>query len=108
MPHLAVHAPYQPPGRPLPTVSKENMHEGRRADYKAMLEKVDEGVGMILAELERAGIADNTLVVLSSDNGGERFSDNSPLFNHKATLWEGGIRVPCLMRWPAGCRRAGK
>jgi arylsulfatase A-like enzyme len=56
---------------------------------------------MIQAELERQGVLDNTLVVLSSDNGGERLSDNSPLFNHKQTLWEGGIRVPCLMRWPA-------
>lgn len=101
VPHQAVHAPYQPPGRPLPSVSKETMHEGKRADYKAMLEKVDEGAGMILAELEKAGIADNTLIVLSSDNGGERYSDNSPLFNHKTTLWEGGIRVPCVMRWPA-------
>jgi len=44
---------------------------------------------------------DNTLFVLSGDNGGERFSDNSPLFNHKTTLWEGGIRVPAVMRWPA-------
>lgn len=101
LPHQAVHAPYQPPGRPDPAVTKENMHEGARADYKAMLEKVDEGVGMIFAELERDGILDNTLLVLSSDNGGERFSDNSPLFNHKTTLWEGGIRVPLLMRWPA-------
>ena len=101
VPHQAVHAPFQPPGRPDPAVSKENMHEGSRANYKAMLEKVDEGVGMILRELESAGIAENTLVVLSSDNGGERFSNNAPLFHHKATLWEGGIRVPCVMRWPA-------
>lgn len=102
VPHLAVHAPWQRPGKPeTPMVTKETMYDGTRADYAAMLERVDKGVGMILAELESAGIADNTLVVLSSDNGGERLSDNRPLFHHKATLWEGGIHVPCVMRWPA-------
>jgi arylsulfatase A len=100
VPHLAVHCPYQPPNRPLPSVTKTNMYDGDRQIYAAMVEKVDEGVGMILAELEKQGIAENTLVVLSSDNGGERYSDNSPLFHHKSTLWEGGIHVPCLMRWP--------
>jgi len=101
VPHLAVHCPFQPPGRPKPSVSKEGMYDGTRRDYAAMLEKVDEGVGMMLAELERHGLLDNTLFVLSSDNGGERLSDNGPLAHKKSTLWEGGIRVPCVMRWPA-------
>jgi arylsulfatase A-like enzyme len=101
VPHLAVHAPFQPPDRPDPGVTKQNMLQGSRTDYKAMLERVDQGVGMIMKELEAAGVSDNTLFVLSSDNGGERWSDNRPLFHHKATLWEGGIRVPCLMRWPS-------
>ncbi|HWA98298.1 MAG TPA: sulfatase-like hydrolase/transferase [Pirellulales bacterium] len=101
LPHQAVHAPYQPPGRPDPAVSKEHMNDGSRRDYAAMLEKIDEGVGMIQAELVRRGLAENTLIVLSSDNGGAHFSDNAPLFNGKQSLWEGGIRVPCVMRWPA-------
>jgi arylsulfatase A-like enzyme len=101
VPYNAVHSPYQPPNRPLPAVTKEGMYDGSREIYAQMLEKVDEGVGLMLAELEKQGVLDNTLFVFSSDNGGERYSDNAPLFNHKQTLWEGGIRVPCLMRWPA-------
>ena len=101
VPHLAVHFPYQPPGRPEPPVTKANAYDGSRAIYAQMVERVDTGVGMMLAELARQGVLDNTLFVLSADNGGERYSDNSPLFHHKQTLWEGGIRVTCLMRWPA-------
>lgn len=102
VPHLAVHAPFEAPDAPeTPMVTKETMHHGSRAIYKAMVERIDKGVGMILDELEKNGLADNTLVVFSSDNGGERYSRNLPLFHHKATVWEGGIRVPCVMRWPA-------
>lgn len=102
VPHLAVHAPFQPPDAPeTPMVTKESMLTGSRAIYKAMVERIDDGVGMILDELEKNGLTDNTLVVFSSDNGGERWASNLPLFHHKNTLWEGGIRVPCLMRWPA-------
>lgn len=100
VPHLAVHCPWQPPGRPFPSVTKENMYDGTRKDYAAMVEKIDEGLGMLFDALERRGILDNTLLVVSSDNGGERLSDNFPLFHKKSTLWEGGIHVPCLMRWP--------
>jgi arylsulfatase A len=101
VPYNAVHWPFQPPNRPEPALTRENEYDGTRRDYAAMLEKIDEGMGMLLAELDKQGVLDNTLIVFSSDNGGERLSDNSPLFHHKQTLWEGGIRVPCLMRWPA-------
>lgn len=101
VPHLAVHFPFQVPDQPEQKLTKENFQKGTRRDYAAMLERVDRGVGMILDTLDKQGIADNTLVIFSSDNGGYQLSDNSPLFHHKSTLWEGGVRVPCLMRWPA-------
>lgn len=100
VPHLAVHYPFQVPDRPEQKLTKENYNQGTRKDYAAMLERVDKGVGMILDKLDKHGLADNTLVIFSSDNGGYYLSDNTPLFHHKSTLWEGGVRVPCLMRWP--------
>ena len=71
-----------------------------RADYVRMLERADEGVGLILAALERRGLSRSTLVIFTSDNGGEWLSRNAPLTNRKFTLWEGGIRVPLILRWP--------
>lgn len=102
LPYNAVHHPFQVPDDPTQFYTAENKYDGSRAGYAKMMESIDKGIGDILAALEAKGILDNTLIIFTSDNGGERFSDNGPLFNHKTTLWEGGIRVPCLLRWPDG------
>ena len=69
--------------------------------YQRMIHHMDEGIGQILATLREQGVDDNTLVVFTSDNGGERFSDNWPFVGKKMDLLEGGLRVPLIACWPA-------
>jgi arylsulfatase A-like enzyme len=109
----APHWPYQPPD--APSVAVDNARHvmpndsvpATRADYVAMVERVDRGVGEILRTLDRLGLSRNTIVVFTNDNGGEWLSNSGPLFNRKWTVWEGGIRVPAIVRWP-GHIPAGK
>lgn len=101
------HWPYQSPSR-ASTARDRAKHlrasdedHPTREDYVAIVEDLDAGVGQIMEAIGRHGLTDNTLVVFMSDNGGEWLSRNAPFFHRKDSLWEGGIRVPAIFRWPS-------
>lgn len=84
-----------------------HLHGGNIHTYQRMIHHMDEGIGKLMDSLKAQGLADNTLIVFTSDNGGERFSDSWPLVGGKMDLTEGGIRVPWIAHWPAAIAPGG-
>jgi arylsulfatase A-like enzyme len=80
---------------------------GNNAIYGEMVKSMDSGIGKVFEALRKANLERNTLVVFTSDNGGERYSLNWPFQFQKFYLWEGGIRIPAIVGWP-GVVPAGK
>ena len=106
----APHWPWEGPGpegeaesariaaEPAPRL--DDFDGGAQAVFAAMVGRMDFQVGRVLDALDRLGIAENTIVVFTSDNGGERFADVWPFTGRKTELLEGGLRIPAILRWP--------
>ncbi len=107
-PHYGVHTPLQ--AKKELVAKYQRVPEERRQgqpEYAAMIESVDESVGRVLATLKELGLEQNTVIVFTSDNGGfYSATSNAPLRANKGAYYEGGIRVPLIIKWP-GTGKAG-
>jgi arylsulfatase A-like enzyme len=100
----APHWPWQGPGdKPYPDTVRW-ISGGSPAIYGAMMKSLDDAVGKIVKTIDDLKLSKNTIIIFTSDNGGERFSDNGIYRGAKMSLWEGGIREPAFVRWTGKIR----
>ena len=100
----APHWPWEAPGDEAEALRIKSLFHfdgGTQRTYQRMVQRMDLQIGRVLETLDSAGIADNTIVVFTSDNGGERYSDTWPFTGRKSELLEGGLRIPAIVSWPA-------
>ena len=102
--YIAFNAPHSPLQAPSEAIEKySHIEDDNRRIYAAMVSEMDHGIGQIRSTLSEERISENTLLCFMSDNGGsERLgADNGPLRGGKGSPWEGGVRVPAVLSWPA-------
>jgi len=102
----APHWPWEAPGdeaesKRLRSASLFDFDGGTQKTYQRMIQEMDLQIGRVLEALNALGLAENTIVVFTSDNGGERFADTWPFTGRKTELLEGGLRIPAIVSWPA-------
>ena len=102
----APHWPWEAPGdqtesNRLRSASLFDFDGGTQKTYQRMIQEMDLQIGRVLEALRKNGLTDNTIVIFTSDNGGERFADTWPFTGRKTELLEGGLRIPAIISWPA-------
>jgi arylsulfatase A-like enzyme len=107
---LHFNAPHWPWEAPGDKAESDRLRQGRslndfdggsQATYQRMIEDMDRQIGQVLQALDSHGLTENTIIVFTSDNGGERFADTWPFTGKKTELLEGGLRIPSIISWPA-------